>query len=405
MAVTARSAGSSGGPYRDRLDVLATGGLIEERLDAWAAGRSDDRTGPWRRVYGKLRPRRSPWAVLVYEAPGAPTVQVRLLETSDPRAVTEPSGSDAILDPLEILPCTADPALPGLPVVLAALDAPRVVRYHPGNRCTLHGGEGAGARYVKVLSEAVDDQPEVEARWAAARSGVLSFAVAEPHGWDERSRSSWYGVVPGEPVEARLWGPSGVGLARRVGVALGELAAAPLRPERTDDAASQLARTERGLTRAAAAAPALGGFLHRAAESLSRAHARLARRPLVPVHGAAHLGQWLVDDADRLGLVDFDRFARGEPEFDVATFVIDLRAAAAGHPTERLEEAVIDGYTATAGELDAERLALYLLHKQLGKAARTAASLRPDAEERARCLLEQLDTPLRRVANGSAGSA
>ena len=70
-------------PYRDRLEVLAAGGVVEARLAAWAAQQSIEVLGPWRRVYGKLRPQRSPWAVLVYEAEGAPTVQVRLLEDSD----------------------------------------------------------------------------------------------------------------------------------------------------------------------------------------------------------------------------------------------------------------------------------------------------------------------------------
>ncbi len=384
------------GPYRDRLEVLAAGGVVEAHLDAWAAQRSADRIGPWRRVYGKLRPQRSPWAVLVYEAVGGLTVQVRLLEGGDPKTLVPggwlPAAGD--LGPVEIMSCAADPALPGLPAVLAVLNTPRVVRYHPGNRCTVHGGAGSAARYVKVLSEAVDDQQEVRARWAASVSGALSFAVAEPHGWDERSRSSWYGVVPGEPVNPSLFGPQGVQLARQVGVSLGQLALAPLRPTSRDDATSQLARTERGLARAAAATPALAAGLRRAADSLARAHDRLGARPLVPVHGAAHLGQWLVDDTGRLGLVDFDRFAWGEPEFDVATFVVELRASSPGQPTDELETAVIDGFRAVAGELDARRLALYVLHKRLAKVARTASALRPDAEERAAPLLEELQSPL-----------
>jgi aminoglycoside phosphotransferase (APT) family kinase protein len=117
------------------------------------------------------------------------------------------------------------------------------------------------------------------------------------------------------------------------------------------------------------------------------------------VHGAAHLGQWLVDDTGRLGLVDFDRFARGEPEFDLATFVVELRAASRGRPTEELETAVLDGFRAVAGEVDAQRLALYISHGQLGTVARTACALRPDAEERAAPLLEELQSPLDRLAS------
>ena len=387
-----------GGPYRDRLAVLAAGEAVEARLAAWAAERSIERLGPWRRVYGKLRPQRSPWAVLVYQAVGAPTVQVRLLEGSDPGAKgSSGSAPDDGLGRVDVVSCAEDPALPGLPAVLAALDTPRVVRYHPGDRCTVHGGSGPSARYVKVFSDAGDDQQASRGRWAASVSGALSFAVAEPHGWDASSRSSWYGVVPGVPVSPSLLGHARIDVARQIGACVGQLASAPLRPNRRDDASVQLARTKRGLARGAAATPALAEGLRRAADVLTRAHERLAVRPLVPIHGAAHLGQWLVDDTGRLGLVDFDRFAWGEPEFDLATFLVELRDLLQEQEAGELEAAVIHGFRAVAGNVDAQRLALYILHKRLAKVARTAASLRPDAEERAAPLLEELQSPLGRV--------
>jgi aminoglycoside phosphotransferase (APT) family kinase protein len=110
----------------------------------------------------------------------------------------------------------------------------------------------------------------------------------------------------------------------------------------------------------------------------------------VPIHGAAHLGQWLVDDAGGLGLIDFDRFAMGEPEFDLATFVVELVAASGTRASVDLQAAVLDGFGSVAGEPDPARLEVYLLHKRLGRAARAAAGLAPDGEERARRQLEQL---------------
>jgi aminoglycoside phosphotransferase (APT) family kinase protein len=109
------------------------------------------------------------------------------------------------------------------------------------------------------------------------------------------------------------------------------------------------------------------------------------------------LGQWLVDDTGRLGLVDFDRFAWGEPEFDLATFLVDLRELLSEQAAGGLEEAVVDGFRSVAGDMDAARLGLYILHKRLTRVARMAASLRPDAEERAAPLLEELQSPLARV--------
>jgi Ser/Thr protein kinase RdoA (MazF antagonist) len=147
-----------------------------------------------------------------------------------------------------------------------------------------------------------------------------------------------------------------------------------------------------------AATPALAPGLRRAADSLTRVHERLDPRPLVPVHGAAHLGQWLVDDTGRLGLVDFDRSGWGEPEFDLATFVVALREWTKVQPTAELEAAVLDGFREVTGGFDARRFALYVLHRRLAKVCRTAASLRPDAEERAAPLLEDLQLPLSRLA-------
>ncbi|MGH3586944.1 MAG: hypothetical protein ACRDQ0_11530, partial [Pseudonocardia sp.] len=85
----------------------------------------------------------------------------------------------------------------------------------------------------------------------------------------------------------------------------------------------------------------------------------------------------------------FDRYAFGEPEFDLATFIVDL-GREASLPAAELEEAVLAGFRAVGGEPDPERLALYGLHKKLVKVARTASALRPDAEARATTLFESL---------------
>ena len=58
-----------------------------------------------------------------------------------------------------------------------------------------------------------------------------------------------------------------------------------------------------------------------------------------------------------------------------------------------------DGFRAVAGEVDAQRLALYIVHRRLGRVARTACALRPDAEERAAPRLEELQSPLDRLAS------
>ncbi len=269
--------------------LLAPGAAVGAHLDAWAAKHAAD-AGSWRRIYGKLRPKRSPWALLVYQAESGLTVQVRLTEPGDDTTVWDTRVAARPLGGLEILPCAADPELPGLAEVLESLDGGRVVRYHPGNRCVVHGWSAGDARYVKVLSTEVDHQAEAFARWQASTSGELSFAVAEPHGWDARLRASWYGVVPGQ-----------------------------------------------------------------------------------------------------LGLIDFDRFAFGEPEFDLATFLVELRAFK-DLPVDELRTALLVGFRSVAGGMDEERLALYVEHKRLAKVARLASSLSPDGQDRAAGLLDDLQS-------------
>jgi phosphotransferase family enzyme len=375
-------------PYRERLQALAASDVVGACLVDWAAKHAAAGAGSWHRIYGKLRPKRSPWALLVYQAENGLTVQVRLTEPSDGTTVRAERAAVDPLGGLEILACAKDPALPGLPEVLESLEGARVVRYHPGNRCVVHGWSGGDARYVKVPSKDVDDQADARARWRASMSGELSFAVAEPHGWDERLSASWYGAVPGRSLGDCL-GAQGTVLARQVGVSLGELAASSLRPARTDDAEAQLARTNRAVSRAALAVPALEPKLRGVFDGLARLRAQLPSRPLVPIHGAAHVGQWLVADTGRLGLVDFDRFAFGEPEFDLATFLVELWAVK-DLPVDELRTALLDGFRSVAGDPDEELLALYVEHKRLHKVARMAASLDPDGPSRAAGLLAEL---------------
>src|ERR1700712_2544916 len=133
-------------PRRARIDALAAGGAGEPHLDAWAAA-CGLAVGGWRRVFGRLQPPGSPWAVLAYEAVPGPTVRVLLHEPdAGAPAAARPAGPRG---PIEISTRESDPALPGLADVLARLRDPAVVRYRPGNRCTVRGVAG-GARYVKV---------------------------------------------------------------------------------------------------------------------------------------------------------------------------------------------------------------------------------------------------------------
>ena len=124
---------------------------------------------------------------------------------------------------------------------------------------------------------------------------------------------------------------------------------------------------------------------------LTRLHEDFVPRPLVPVHGSPHMHQWLQSDDGRLGLVDFDRFALGEPELDLATFLVELESESDRTVAMAdLEQALAVGFEAAAGRLDETRLAVYAVHKRLAKVARTACGMRPDGAARAERHLDAL---------------
>lgn len=386
--VIAMESGGARAAYRKQLALLATTDLVEARIEEWAAAAGAGGGGAWRRTYGRLRPQRSPWAVLAYESEDGRTVRVVLHESAAP-------GSSEPLGRLEITHCDADPALPGLAEVLRRLIDPVVVRYRPGSRCTVRGGSDAGERFVKVVAGSPDDQVDARGLWDASRAGQVPFAVAEPHGCHVVTASSWYGVVPGRSLAPDLLGVDGAHAAGRVGAALGALAAAPLVPTRRAGSAEQLARTTGAVARAAATAPVLEAELARATEVLERAHHRLPERQLVPVHGAPRPHAWLIDGSGQLGLVDFDRYALGEPELDLATLLVELENETTRVvPMASIEDALVEGFADAGAPVDIARLALYQVHKRLANVTRTAISMRPDGDERAARRLAALDDDL-----------
>jgi aminoglycoside phosphotransferase (APT) family kinase protein len=114
-----------------------------------------------------------------------------------------------------------------------------------------------------------------------------------------------------------------------------------------------------------------------------------ARQP-VPIHGSPHINQWL-DDGAVLGLVDFDRYAMGDPELDAATLLTELDSESEMvTPVQDVAEALAAGYATAGVTLDPHWLAVYRLHKSVAKVARTAYSLRPDGDARAATHLEAL---------------
>jgi thiamine kinase-like enzyme len=108
--------------------------------------------------------------------------------------------------------------------------------------------------------------------------------------------------------------------------------------------------------------------------------------------------QWLLDDAAadaavdrRLGLIDFDRFALGEVELDIATLLVELDYEDQLSATPAaIESAVIAGFHASGVDVDRSRLRLYGAHKRISKVTREAWALRTDGARRARRHLSRI---------------
>jgi Phosphotransferase enzyme family len=337
----------------------------------------------WRRTFGRFTPGRPSYATLVYERGGEPQELVRI-DVFEHR----PPGSAVPLDGvgwLTLARFPRDPILTTLPGVLDRLDAMRVIRYRPSRRCTVRV-EGSPPRYLKVFADerGARIHADAEALWQASLRGELRFAVARPIGFERDARAIWQEAVPGAPLADGIGETDGGELARRVGGAAGSLTRARLRPGIVQDAAVQLARTERARTQLLALVPQCQGLV---SEIVARVVALLAAAPpspVRPIHGAPHVPQWL-DSGGALGLVDFDRHGLGDPELDAATLVASFEDEL-GRPD--LCGSVLGAYEEVAGPLRRGLVAAYRAQRGLAKALAAARSIRADGDRRARRRLE-----------------
>ncbi len=308
--------------YRAELELLSD----DERLRAAAA------LPPAPRGFSRFFPDRDAFARVVFgdvcvEARGAPGAM---------RLTTRPLA--------------ADPALPGLAAELAA--GGRLIRYHPGRRCTV----ARAGEYGKVL--AGDAGPRLlemqRSIWAARAE--FGFAVAEPRRYDARTRTLWLAAVAGE---ANKRGQTPI---VRLGAALAALHRSRLRPQARFDPTPRTRERARELARRV---PGLREDVDARLARIAALHARARPVVPVPIHGAPHLPQWLLD-GDRLGLVDFDGLALGAPEWDVAVLEVDL-GEALPYP----------------GTLDPHRLQAFREEQRIARALRAAGDLRLDGDRRA----------------------
>jgi hypothetical protein len=372
--------------YASRLEVLAAPEPILEAVRAAVTAWGLEEV-PWRRTYGRFEPGRAPFARLVLETTEGPQRILRVDAFEDgPSAVAgEIVVATEAIGWLRLTRFPSDPALATLPGLVASLREFRVVRFRPGSRCTMRVAGNRGARFVKVFPDgrgAALHENAVELHRAADR-GELGFGVAAPLNFDPAARALWQQALAGESVESRLFGAAGVPLATRMGRAAATLTRSSLRPAALAGPENQLARARKYRERIGRIAPALGPAAEKVVAQLAALHGAAPARAPRPIHGSPRPRQWLVD-GERLALVDFDRFAWGDPELDVSSFVV----AAENERAHDVAAAFVQAYAVEAGTLRPSLLTAYLAQRRLGEAEKAVRALGPDGDLRAERKLE-----------------
>jgi aminoglycoside phosphotransferase (APT) family kinase protein len=316
-----------------------------------------------------------------------------------------PGGSTRRLGPVSFSRFPCDEQLPTLPLVLAESREPRVIRYRPRRRCTLRALRDGRPAFVKVFPGGEGEVLDAEARrlHAAGRAGLFDFAVPAPLAWDARCRALWHERLPGDPVIEELRSPRGPHLAERMGLALASLASSEIDARARFSVQDQLERSRRYVAALVHQAPACTEGAEELLGALRRLHRSEGEGELRPIHGSPHAHQWL-RDGERLGLVDFDRYALGEPELDLATFLAELdfedrrRCDVAG-----VERAFLGGYAQRGPAPNPRRIAAYRAHKHLSKALKAARAVRADGDRKAQRHLASALTLLRAEAGHPCG--
>lgn len=277
-----------------------------------------------------------------------------------------PEGGSSIAPTLLVAPL--DPTFPSLaalhdPEHLAGLLRSQQVeigsdglslttlRYRPGQRHVLRVdfGDSGRAIFVKCYRDDTGAAAVAARRRVAAalRSGDHAAEPVEPVGYVEAERIMLWEGSAGERLGESVEGTPGH--LRAAGAALRDIHDWPVDAvERSlrSDPDREMAATLRSCEHVAALLPDTGGALSALGAD---AACRVAREPTEAghlLHGDFKCDNVLVEDGDRLRLLDLDRVTLGDPAVDVGKMISDLRwwAALRGLGAEPFVESFLDGY-------------------------------------------------------------
>jgi hypothetical protein len=284
------------------------------------------------------------------------------------------------------------------------------VRYIPGKRCVFRYESATSGAHRAVYAKVYEDPlPAGEAHallvalWHAAAADAALLRVPEPLHFDPEGWTTYQGALPGTSFVAAARSVTPAQVAA-IGRGLARLHVQRLPVRETWRLGDELARAVARADEIAAVHPPFAVAIAAVVGALAARLPHLPRLPLVPSHGTFKLAH-LVQDGDRIGLVDFDSFVQADPLYDVANFTADLHyleAAGVLPPGRavRLGDVVHEAWSASVpwGRRDAVLdwyVASLLVRKQAMKCVK---HLHPDARVKIRRLLAAASERLREDA-------
>jgi hypothetical protein len=222
------------------------------------------------------------------------------------------------------------------------------IKYRPGKHCVLRhelrGARGAGEPeridlYCKAYGAVPADRvfPALSAV-AHASARASGFDVPRPLAHLPHANALWQAAWPGTKLSALdpdfRWARDDDPLPARIAAALAGLhdlgrIGVTLSPGPTPD--RLMAEVEKNAADIRRFLPRRSATLERAGAALERSRAAVEDpSPLTLIHGTFKIAQVLVQ-GERLGLVDFDGLAWGDPLYDVAEFVASHLYLIASH--------------------------------------------------------------------------
>ncbi len=203
-----------------------------------------------------------------------------------------------------------------------------VVRYKPEDRCTLHyrifQAEAAISFFGKTFKDKRGEMlyDTLERLWQWSSRPDIIFQLTQPLGYDKNLKILWQSALGGKPLVQDLECVRDPKFLEQVAKGLAQLHSSDLTSAKIRSAEDCLDEARDISTTLEQYLPQLKGELDALLEKLLDGAAPL---PSQSIHGAFRFKQLLVTD-EHISVVDFDSFMLGDPNEDVADFIVELEA-------------------------------------------------------------------------------